>query len=157
MLKIVNRFCDLDIDRILLVYEEQFSGRSKLTKDDFCEDWMLFFRDKHNVCCIWETEATFKACLRIEPYRDGALITCLETAPQDRGPGHATALINAVKDYLKQQNCSAMYVHILENNKVSMHTHRKAGFTKYSDVAHLVDGTISQRYCTLICNLNAPT
>ena len=150
MLKIINRYQDLDSNKLLAVYEESCPNTKYYAVQAFLDDWMLFLQDKENVCCLWELDGAVVTCLRIEPYNDGALITCLETPPQFRRKGFAFQLMQAVCEHLFTEGYRCIYAHILKRNEPSMKLHEKLGFLVCADSAKLVDGTVSQRYNTWV-------
>lgn len=154
MLKVIDRFYNLDINQLFDVYAEQISVKCfndlHRAQQSIIDDWLLFFRDKGNCCCVWAPDSRYVTVLRLEPYVDGMLITCLETAPQHRSRGYAEALLVSVKEHLRKCCCHKIYAHIHKANNASLSVHKKAGFAVISDFAHLVDGTVSCRYYTLI-------
>lgn len=150
MLKIVKSLRDLDYPQLLTVYREQLKKSAvRGVEVAFYEDLSLFLSKRDNVCCLWAPQGRYAACVRVEPYRDGFLMTCLETAPDCRRQGIAYALVNAVLQDLSQQSGKCAYVHIAKNNRSSIGLHKKVGFRVVSDSARLVDGTVSQKYFTL--------
>lgn len=112
-----------------------------------------FFQTKDAVYAVWETEGRYRAALRLEPYKDGLLLEALETAPENRRQGHAFALINAVLSNLCRGKYKIVYSHINKRNLPSLGVHKKCGFTKISDSATYVDGTVTHRAYTMVFKL----
>ncbi len=154
MLKIAKTMGELDYCQLLSVYDEQLkTGNSYSTESDFYIDLVQFLSDKDQICCLWASEGRYTACVRVEPYRDGALMTCLETAPSCRRQGMGLALVTSVLQLLSRNGCQCAYVHIAKGNMSSIALHKKAGFFVISDTARLVDGTVSQNFLTMKVNL----
>lgn len=147
MLKIVEEFRDLDYPQLLCVYADHSCDAA------FYDDLLLFLRERGNLCGVWVCDMRYTACVRAEPYKDGCLLTCLETAPDCRRCGFAYSLITALLRYLAQQGYRRAYVHVAKKNQASIRLHQKAGFCVISDSACLIDGTVSQNYFTLVKEL----
>ncbi len=156
MLKIINAMSELNIDQILSVYAENFcrNERVKRSEDDFLsylrED---FFRQRDGFCAVWVADGVYQSALRLEPYRDGLLLTALETAPNARRRGYATKLVAEMLHDLQSRGCKAVYSHVDKRNRASLKVHNKCGFRQISDSAVYLDGTITQNSCTLCCYL----
>lgn len=147
MLKIVEDFRDLDYPQLLCVYAEHSYDAA------FYDDLSWFLRERGNLCGIWISDTRYTACVRAEPYQDGCLLTCLETAPDCRRRGFAYSLITALLQYLEGLGYRRVYVHVAKRNHASVRLHQKAGFCVMSDSARLIDGTVSQNYFTLVNKL----
>ena len=147
MLKIVEDFRDLDYPRLLCVYADHSYDVA------FYDDLSLFLRERGNLCGVWVCDTRYTACVRAEPYHDGCLLTCLETAPDCRRRGFAYSLITALLQYLEELGYRRAYVHVAKRNHASVRLHQKAGFCVISDFARLIDGTVSQNYFTLVKEL----
>lgn len=152
MLSIIEKFKDINYDQILSVYAEQVCDFA--AEKAFLEDMDLFFRIPNVFCFLWTVQSRYVTCVRVEPYMDGCLMTCLETAPESRRRGYARSLIQSAAEYLQHNGFSAIYVHIAKNNSASLQLHHKAGFSVVADYGRLVDGTISQKYFTLAKRLS---
>ena len=145
MLKIVSSIAELNIDQYLAVYRQS-------NQDFKADEQMLtylredFFSIKGAVCALWVVNGRYVTALRLEPHKNGYLITALETAPQDRRKGYAKSLLQAVM----RKYCLPIYSHVAKNNKPSLHLHLVCGFQVYADCATLLDGTVSQNYSTLL-------
>lgn len=154
MLKIVESLRNLDYQQLLTVYQEQLAmSAARGGERSFYEDLSLFLSEGGHFCCLWVPQGRYTACVRVEPYRDGFLLTCLETAPLCRRQGFAFDLLTSVLRHLSRQGCKCVYVHVKKRNIPSVSLHKKAGFYIIADYAHLVDGTVSQNYVTLKIDL----
>jgi len=85
----------------------------------------------------------------MEPYSDGFLLCALETAPDSREHGYATALVLEVLDYLSQQGSGTVYSHVSKRNQSSLAVHKKCGFEIIKDYAVYSDGSVLQNCFTL--------
>lgn len=145
MLKLVSSMSELNTEQYLAVYRGS-------NRDFEAEDRMLtylredFFTTRGAVCALWMVDGLYKSALRLEPHRDGYLISALETAPDVRRKGYAKCLLQAVTS----QYSAPFYSHIAKNNKPSRNLHIACGFDLSSDSAVLLDGTVTQNYCTMI-------
>ena len=99
---------------------------------------------------LWEEQGRKVSALRCEGYRDGLLLTALETAPDCRGKGYATSLLKAVLQYLGK---GKIYVHIHRSNEASLTVHQRCGFVKIKSGARLLDGSYSREYDTYLVEL----
>lgn len=163
MLKIIEKLDDLDIGQLMRVCEDSnhLLGRNEYrnlpdnlqilyAEQDFYAYLQSFFEDKDASYAVWAPEGVYKAVLRIERYRDGFIVTGLETAPEDRRKGYATMLLRSVVDWLKTSGQNKLYSHIEKTNLPSIQLHRNIGFCKISDSAIYIDGTFhmeSATYC----------
>lgn len=158
MLKICVRYKDLDVHELLSVYEESLQmkeAHNALTafqiENDFCsylED--DFFTIAGAFYALWIREGHYVSALRMEPYNDGLIITGLETLPSCRRRGYAYQLLQAVKEYVMRTNHKPIYSHIDKRNTASLSLHHKCGFMQIHDFGRLIDGTVSNNYCTLM-------
>ena len=167
MLKLFSSLREIDTQQLMAVYIEgnrengaenypEASEQMQIQKAE--EDFISylredFFQRKDTVYAVWEIEKRYRAALRLEPYKDGLLLEALETAPENRRQGHAFALINAVLSNLRGGKYKIVYSHINKRNLPSFGVHKKCGFIKIADSATYVDGTITQRACTMVIKL----
>ena len=107
-----------------------------------------FFKKPCAVVCAWRENGKYVSVLRLEPYRDGMLLTALETAEMDRGNGYAEKLLRNVQLWQAQQGDVILYSHIRKDNAASLAVHTKCGFEKISDTAVYLDGTASSQAAT---------
>jgi RimJ/RimL family protein N-acetyltransferase len=75
------------------------------------------------------------------------LLEALETAPEQRKKGYATALIRAA---LAQVGTVKIYSHVGKRNEASLKTHISCGFRRISEQAVYADGSVNDRCCTLL-------
>lgn len=145
MLDEYSRFSDVNLDDLLNIYSQSLDHRSWSEVSAFIEDLQLFFKNINVYIMMWRDGAKAVAAMRLEPYRDGFLITCLETDPQHRRKGYAYQLLEAVfKKYP-----GIYYSHIDKRNKPSLMLHRKLGFEIILNHAVHVDGSVFSDSVTL--------
>lgn len=108
--------------------------------------WEIFFPTPGALYAVWCVEGRYVSALRLEPYRDGLLMEALETAPEHRRKGYASALLEAVLDQLVP---GKLYSHVSKRNLPSLRTHEKMGFQRISEQAVYIDGSVNDRCCTL--------
>jgi len=167
MLKLFSSLREIDTQQLMAVYiegnrengAENYPEDAEQTQIQKAEEDFIsylredFFQKKDAVYAVWEIEKRYRAALRLEPYKDGLLLEALETAPEDRRRGYAFSLINAVLSILRGGKYRIIYSHINKRNLPSLGVHKKCGFTKISDSATYVDGTVTQRSCTMCYKL----
>ena len=163
MLKLFYSLRELDTEQLMAVYIEgnrengaelypNDSESSQLRKAE--EDFISYLRDDFFRCrdpiyAVWEVDDCYKAALRLEPYQDGVLLEALETAPEARRQGYASQLVKTVLDHLRDSDYKVVYSHISKRNLPSLGVHQKCGFVKIADFATYLDGTVTQRSCTM--------
>ena len=98
---------------------------------------------------IWEEKSRYNAALRLEPYRDGFLLSGLQTRSEERGKGFASKLVLAALEFMKVDGIKILYSHVDKKNDPSFSLHSKFGFQVYSNHAILLDGSVSNKYYTL--------
>lgn len=102
----------------------------------------VFFTAPGSVYCLWLVDGLCVSAARLEPWRDGILLTALETAPDRRNRGYARALLQSVQAYLKEQGRDRLYSHIHHRNAASVRVHEACGFQKISDCATYLDDSV---------------
>ena len=129
-------------------WPDEPAGRQiALAEEDFYHYLQqVFFKTDGAVYLIWEERGKYVSALRLEPYRDGLLLTALETHPQMRRRGFAEKLVKAALEYAEDL---AVYSHVSKTNIASARTHEKCGFEKMLDYAVYADGSVNNRSCTL--------
>lgn len=160
MLLIIQDYSQLDYSQLMAVYEEsnRQNGAEQYPRCDATEQLLQaeqdfygylrdVLRDKRTVCAVWAPEGKYQAALRLEPYRDGMLVTALETAPAARQKGYATLLLRAVQE---RYHAVRLYSHIARSNAASIRVHEKCGFRRAMDHATFLDGSVSGKACTYI-------
>ena len=110
----------------------------------------VFFATPGAVCAIWQVQGEYVCALRLEPYKDGMLLEALETAPEHRRKGYAMSLIKAVQSHLRPSGRVRIYSHVNKRNVPSLKTHEKCGFSRISDHAVYINGSVDYRCCTLL-------
>ena len=145
MLKLAFSMAELDAEQLLDSYKGQGIDEADflnyLRTDFFCQRDAFY--------ALWNADGRYVAALRIEPYADGLLLESLSTAPENRRQGYAFMLVNKVLDYLKTTPYRVLYAHIDKKNLPSLSLHKKCGFTMFSDSAKYIDGTVTQKSCTM--------
>lgn len=148
MLKVVRSMKELPFGQLMQVCGETYDV---VAEQDFYEYLrQCFFHTPSAVYCLWMEQEQCVSALRLEPWRNGWLLTGLETAPDRRGWGHASALIRAVQAFLGEQGPVRLYSHIDKRNAASIRTHEKCGFCKISNHAVYIDGSVDTRGATYL-------
>ena len=111
----------------------------------------VFFRQKDSFYAIWEADDRYCSALRLEPYADGLLLCALETVPEARRQGYASALIKTVLEYLSGQGSGVLYSHVSKRNVPSLKVHEKCSFEIIKDHAVYSDGSVLNSHVTLAC------
>lgn len=142
----------LDLTQLLCVYRESLeSGDLFSSTQEFYDYWSCGFFSQTGVsCAVWEEDGVYISAMCLEPYRDGLLVTALETRPEERGRGMAGKLISAVLQRLKSDDDLKIYSHIQRRNIPSLRLHKSCGFSFCSDHAVFLDGSISRNYDTYL-------
>jgi ribosomal protein S18 acetylase RimI-like enzyme len=138
MLKTFSSYSDLDVNSIMNIYAGSVVPGDWRKEFVFTEDLRLFFQCKDAYLALWSCDGIPVSAVRIEPYSDGYLLSCLETAPQSRRKGFARSLLQAVMEYCP----GTYYAHVDGRNKASMALHRSLGFQVFLDYAVHVDGSV---------------
>jgi len=159
MLQIITSPGQENMHQLLSVYAESNAAHGasllpngscweqlRLGEEMFRESVFAFLRINGAALALWSDSGRCNSALRLEPYLDGLLLSCLETAPEDRGKGAAAALLDAV---LENSRCK-IYSHVHKDNTISLKLHLNAGFSVFSDYSSLLDGTVTHSYYTLI-------
>ena len=161
MLKVFKRLTEMNLEALMEVYQEGNMERGqeffpndspeaqKIRAEAAFEDYLRedFFRVPRAFYGVWEENETYCCALRMEPYQDGWLLEALETKPACRKQGYAIKLVDAVLKQLPKGSC--VYSHVGKRNTASLTTHRRCGFVKALDYAKYVDGTVTQKACTM--------
>lgn len=161
MLVIIKSMRELSFCDLMEVYAEdnqkrgwaQWPGESErrqiaLAEQDFYGYLReCFFATPGAAYYVWVAEGKYVSAFRLEPYRDGRLLAALETAPDQRGKGYASALVRAVLASLEP---GKIYSHIDKSNAASAAIHEMCGFHKELDHAAYIDGSVSDRAWTYL-------
>lgn len=110
----------------------------------------IFFRTPGAVYALWEAQGHCVSALRLEPYRDGWIVSALETAPEQRRKGYAALLIRNVQLLCADRGVGKLYSHVDKHNGASLGVHKKCGFRVASDHAAYLDGSVDSRSFTLV-------
>ena len=149
MLKLIYSMADLDSEQLLSIYKEhawdELDFLSYLRED--------FFRQPDAVYAVWVEDSKYCSAVRLERCCDGFLLHSLETAPDVRRKGYAYNLLIHFLDSLRTMGFQTIYSHIEKHNKASLALHIKCGFKMIADTATYLDGTVTQRSCTMCYNL----
>ena len=164
MLTIISNAEQLPYSQVMYVYEQSIRERAQKDHCNCCskqqllnaeQDLYAYLQDvleqKLAVLAFWTDNNKFVSALRLEKYRDGLLLTALETAPRERGKGYASMLVSCVVD---QFSDSKIYSHIADNNLASISVHLKCGFQKISSSAVFLDGSQSTDASTYLYEKN---
>lgn len=146
MLKVVRSMKELPFGQLMQVCSETYDVRSEQDFYYYLRD--CFFQTSGSMYCLWIVHEKPVSALRLEPWKDGVLLTGLETAPELRNRGYACALIKAVQSFLEAQKTLRIYAHIDKKNAASIHTHGKCGFRQIADTAAYLDGSVDSRAAT---------
>lgn len=104
-----------------------------------------FFITENAVYALYELDGRYVSALRYEPYKDGFLISALETKPAERMKGFASRLLMEVLPQISGK----VYSHVSKNNVASLAVHEKCGFRIISDQARYLDGSVNSWSFTL--------
>lgn len=152
MLKIIRTMKELEFGKLLQVYDE-----SCVTLDaqgDFYEYLrQVFFKTPGAVYCVWQEGETYVSALRLEPYRNGLILSGLETAVVFRRHGFAGALVDAV---IAEFGDAWIYSHINHGNHPSRAIHLRRGFRQISECAVFLDGSATDRTGTYLYKGTSP-
>lgn len=167
MLKLCYALLDLKFSDLMEVYqegnaenarefypqEEKNIGILSAERDFYQYLNESFFPANGAVYAIWIERGTYVSALRLENYQDGLLLEALETHPDYRRRGYAVKLINATVAEMRNSGYSKIYSHIGKRNTASLNTHKACGFQRISEHAVYIDGSVTDRACTLCLEL----
>lgn len=167
MLVVIRSVRELRFGELMAVYEqsnlemgrrlwpqETRDRQFALAEQDFF-DYLrqCFFTLPGSVYCLWQEDGHYVSALRLEPWKDGLLLTGLETTPSRRKKGYACKLVRGVQAYLARQGTVRLYSHISKCNEASIGVHMKCGFRKLFDYAAYNDGSTDRKAWTYIYEL----
>ena len=167
MLRVITAMSQLPFESLMKVYEktnieqgrEQWPweppARQLALAQEAFYDYLRedFFKLPGAAYYLWLQEDQPVSALRYEPYKDGVLITALETAPASRGKGYATELLSKTLEVLREAGIRKAYVHIHRGNTASLRVHERCGFLQISQGARLLDGSYRSDYHTFAVDL----
>lgn len=152
MLFVARSLRQLQFGKLMEVYtqsnlEKAANGGILRAEQDFYQYLSdCFFAIPDAIYALWEENGNYISALRLEPYKDGLLLSGLETAPQHRRKGYAKRLMEATLAEFADQK---IYSHVAKRNAASLAVHEKCGFQIISDVAVYIDGSADNRSFTL--------
>lgn len=161
MLQIAYKLNELSFRMLMEVYAEgnQENGQElwphetpsyqlAMAEQDFY-DYLkrTFFCVSGAYYAVLEENGRYVSALRMEPYRDGLLLSALETAPDVRRKGYGKTLIQAV---LEQMTPGKVYSHVSKRNVASLRLHEVCGFYKVLDYGVYADGSVLTSSVTLM-------
>lgn len=162
MLKIFRSFQDVNIGKLVAVYEQSNIEKGATDYPNLPENLQvlqaeqdmyayleLFFKQPQSFYAMWCSEDAYLAALRVEPYDDGVILAGLETKPAARGRGYAKNLVCAVLQYCSNMGIHKIYSHVDKENIPSLAVHKSCGFEQISDTAVYIDGSFISTSCTL--------
>lgn len=147
MLKQIKTPGELPWEELDRVYGPDVA-RAFLRYEFFCQPGAALY--------LWLDGDEAASALRVEPWKDGTLVTALQTAPGQRNRGYASILLSAVLKELGQQGRGRVYAHIRHSNVPSIRVHEKCGFCRIADTARLLDGTVTSRLGTYEYEIDPP-
>lgn len=160
MILYFDRFSELDVGKLMSVYSQSNLNNAEafwpketrelgvlFAENDF-RDYLRndFFRKAGAFYAVLALKGEYCSALRMEPYRDGWLLEALETRPDLRGAGMATALMRDVLQHFVDQR---VYSHVEKRNTASLSVHEKCGFRRLYGYAVYLDGSVTQGSYTL--------
>ena len=162
MLKMVYSLRELNFSQLMDVYiEGNFKNGAEFypflsqqeqlirAEQDFYGFLEEFFRTSGAFYAVWEEKGTYLSALRMEPYRGGLLLEALETAPHYRRQGYGKKLMIAALEAVSKENAVVVYSHVHKRNLPSLAIHQACGFSRVSENASYIDGSVTDRSCTL--------
>ena len=161
MLKLYYKLGQMRFSSLMTVYEEgnrekarekygylpEEAGLQQAEQDFYRYLADIFFPTSDSVYAVWEEGGQYRSALRLEPYRDGLLLSALETAPESRRKGYGKLLVQAV---LREIPNRKIYSHVHKKNVPSLALHTSCGFQRISETAAYLDGSVNNRCCTLV-------
>lgn len=162
MLLLVRSPSKLKYSQLMEVYLEDNLKTARLQYGDFPEyealaraeqDFYSYLTDvllrtEKAFCAFWAPEGVYRAALRLEPYRDGFLLTGITTAPSHRRKGYASALLCQVLEMMPAG--SKLYSHVEKSNSPSAALHEKCGFVRLLDHGYMLDGSVLHNFWTFL-------
>lgn len=163
MLRIFEKLQELDFGKLMAIYGESNAENAEEFYPDDPQNLAImkveqdfyrylkedFFRHEGVFYAVWEAGGEYVSALRMEPYKDGLLLEALETDPSCRKHGYAKQLIWAVSQFLAGRGAVKVYSHVSKKNVASLQTHLSCGFERIEEHAVYVDGSVTQRACTM--------
>lgn len=153
MLYVAKRLSQLRFSQLMTVYEEENRKKGAERSPERSENEQIlqaesafyqylkesFYQTPGAFYAVWVEKDRYVSALRLEPYRDGLLLEALETAPDCRCKGYASAILQSVLDICPEK----VYSHVRKQNGASLAVHEKCGFQIVQDHAVYVDGSVA--------------
>lgn len=162
MLKIFHKLQEVDFYQLMQVYAEGNLENAQefyphlpeaegilQAEQDFYAYLQVFFSQPGAIYAVWDIDCRYVSALRLELYRDGFLLSALETAPGCRRKGYASELIRKVIKEISFESDIRIYSHVNKKNKASLAVHSACGFERIAECAVYLDGSVSNAACTL--------
>lgn len=159
MLIVAGRMGELSFGKLMELYAGENARRGRqcwpqesefrqlaLAEEEAYAQLEAFFAQTGARQYVFCVDGEYRCAARVEPYRDGWLLTALTTAPHRRRQGYAIALLREITRRHRR-----VYAHIHRKNEASIAVHRKCGFAKLRDSAVLLDGTATMAMATYFC------
>ena len=145
---IMNIYRESIIDAALKTYPNRDRNEALLLaeQDFYAYLDQVYFSRKASYMAVWEEKGRWVCALRAEPFKDGYLITGIETAMNCRRKGYAKKLLSA----LICMQIGPIYSHVFQDNKASLQLHLTVGFSIFSLNAEFSDGSVHKDAYTLI-------
>ena len=159
MLQWVRNMRQLPFSQLMQVYvegnlekaEEDFGEYPlevglRMAEEDFYQYLQeVFFRTPGAIYALWMEKGVCVSALRLEPYRDGVLLSALETAPDHRRFGYGKQLVLSI---LEELDGKKVYSHVSKTNIASLALHESCGFLRIKESAVYLDGSVNSKCCT---------
>ena len=141
MLISINQINDSVIDNLFSIYSESMSD---LRQNFDCDSAMReaysifvrdFIRDPKRLILVEEVSGEWASALRAIETKPGRwFLEALETTPEKRGRGFASALLLHTISFLQSVGMTEAACTISKNNAKSQAVHKKCGFTPTDDI-----------------------
>ena len=162
MVTFIHKLVNCDFAALCAVYAQSLeSDRARdyplldaregalLAEQDFYQYLsQVFFKTPGAVLLVYSVQGIYVSALRLEPYKDGFVLSALETCPEYRRNGFALSLVHSAVTFCDQNGIHKLYAHIQKKNIASEKLHLSAGFALLGDGATLLDGAYSSQYTT---------
>lgn len=149
MLLVADSVSKLNFSQLMQVYAQSNEvnaaerGSSVLDVEQDFYDYLCrpFFSQPNSFCAVWHEGGEYICALRLEPFKDGYLLSGLETRPEYRRKGYAGKLIEEALKMDMFSTRTPVYSHIHKSNTPSQRVHCACGFVKILDRAVYIDGS----------------
>lgn len=154
MLLIADKIENIEISRLFTVYSETISSMKQeygafRGEYAFIISLQEFLSSENAYLGIWCVDGIYMSAVRLEPYRDGYILSCLESAPEHRNCGAAKAIITEMINFANDRGFLPLYSHIHKSNLASIKAFTHCGFEITGKPAVFLDGSVYASYHTL--------